>query len=558
VGDLAKDLKVEGAASLNDIAAAKGVNLDVPAGLFVDVTRSVDSAIAAAEKVKAAQTPPPAEAAKPAEGEKKAEAKGAEGEKKEEPKAAEGEKKEDPKPAAAPAVKAPQIKMEELELPSWVVAVGVSDAAKAEATLQEIVAKQKGLREHAGQPITVGGITISVYGNYGYFFSGKHVFVGALEMLKATAERIAAPAVLRYGSADCPATAPDEAAMLVYGERFLPLIKKVLPYVEISTDIKPMVDAQVATFEAMMSAQGGEDPIVSTFAWTKDMIELQTRMDSGTHPDMLKMSGQPKPLRIAQLLPDSTQVLFDVRLTPEFKKQITDNYLKGLPKDLTQSPMAAQNVTIATQVMTLLGEEIGIGIASGKDNIPTFFVMLDLSKADATRALIEMLVPMEVSETYKELPIKNIMLRFSGVRRLLLAMPGNFVLVSNNPDAIKRIIDLNADMQTSNLMATIQPPLDPATPRYTMFMLNTRVFDEVILPLVMLAPKAPPEVKAIADQVTAVLREVRFVSELNGSWQSSRMTFYLKEPPAKPAEDPAKPAEAPAKPAEAPAPAPQK
>lgn len=504
---LAIQTNVEGAKSLNDIAVAKGVSLDKPVAVFADVTKSVDSAIAAAEKIKAAV----AGAAQPAQP-SQAPAAGAP------PSGA-------PAPAAAPAAPEwPKVNPKDLEFPSVVAVLGLSDAAKAEAAIKELASGNPILKP--GEPVAVGEVKINVYGDYGYFIAGDKLALGSLDLLKGVAERVANPAGLRYGGADCPATAPDEGSVLIYGERLLPLLKKALPAMDLGAEVTPLINVQAAALESMLSSPSGEDPVVTTMAWTKDMFELKSRMDTATHPGLLTYSGPAAPMKYAQMLPEGTVALLNLRLTTEWKKQITDVYLKEATK-VSKAPGVAQGVTIGGQVLGMLGEEIALGVAGVKDEAPAIFLMVGLGNPEQTKGLLQMLIPVAPAETYKEVPISQIQVETP--IPLWISFPGDMVMFSNNVDKMKAIIDMIKENKTTNLFATFVPPLDPATPRYSSLILNTSLWTDVLMPLDNLLKFLPADVKPIGDQVASILREVRMMSEMDGSWQATRLTLYLKE-----------------------------
>jgi len=520
VADLATDAGVEGAATLGDVAAAKGINLDAPMALFADFTASANSVKAAMEAIQAASAP----AETPAAAEAPVAGGGAE---------AEGGAEAAPATPAAPDAASgaeptiAALDLDDVEMPSLAMLLGVADQAKAEATIQELIGLTPDLGSKAGDPVAVNDISIKVYDKYGYFFSGNMLAVGSLDMVKTVAERVSNPVEVRYGTVDCPADAPDEMAMLMYGSRFLPLLKQVLPAMPIEPEFKPFLDAQVATLEGMLSGSA-DDPIVSTFALAEDKIELKSMMDTATHPGILPLTGQAAPLRYAQMLPEGTVALISLRLTPEYKKLITERYLTGLPAEIAKDPGTASAVAMAGQVINMLGDEVTLGVAGATEELPTAFLLMGLSNPEPTKGLIQALVPTMPSETYNEVEIGAI--QAPTPVPLSIAFAGDTLFVSNSVDKMKPVIDLLKESKTTNLFAALQPPLDPNVPRYSLLMLNASLLTDVVVPLASLAGGVPEEAKPIIDQVTSVLGEVRAVSEMAGSWQISKVSLYLKPP----------------------------
>ncbi len=479
-----KTVGVENAKTLGDIGAAKGLNLDAPWGLFADFSKSVESGIAAAEKAK----------------------------------------------AAAPQGKEPilpPVDLKDVDAPSAALVLGVSDPAKVEATIKELTALNPDFYGKDFKPVTVGNLTINTIDDYGYFLADNKLAIGTTDMVTSIAESAAKPAALPYGSSDCPATAPDEGALLLYTERLLPLLKKILPVVNVGGDFAPFIAAQATALETLMAAPNGEDPVVTTFAWTADKFEINTRMDTYSHPGLLSFSGQAVPMKYAQMLPESTLALVNLCLTPEWKKQIMDVYLKEVPK-FSKDPGVAQGITIGNQVLNLLGQEITLGLAGAKDDFPSIFLMIGLAKPDQTQSLMKLLIPSGEGEKYKDIEIKPVVAEIPVP--ISFAFPGDMVLFSNNVDKMKTLIDMILENRTSGLFAALNPPLDPATPRYSSLLLNTGIWTDIVAPLNNLMSFLPAEVKPIGDQVAALIREVRLMNEMDGTWQASKLTVFTKNP----------------------------
>lgn len=509
IRDLAIDAGAEGADSFGAIAEAKGISLDAPMGLFIDVTASVDSAVAAAAEAKAAATPQPEEAPQ-----------------------VEAQADEGGEAAEAPGDLDMQVAFEDLEMPALVLALGITDRAKAEGTLEEIVDAIEDLDGVEPQQLTVGDVAMTTYatpqGDYGYFFAGDKLFVGTVSLLKGVVERLAAPADIRYGSAECPATAPDEAAMLVYSNRLLPLIKKALPVMDLGADMQPMLEVQMAALEAMLGgADTKEDPAVMTLAWTDTLLELKSRMDTATHPGILEFSGKAEPLKLAQLLPEGTLAMLSLCLSDEYKKQITDVYMNALPAEMKKDASFAFGIGIATQVLTILGRELTLGITGVEDDLPGVFLLVDLAQPEAARGLIQMGGFLMPEETYREIELNAI--AAPSPIQFYLAMPKNMILVASDLDKMKVMVDLLLDGKTSNLFASLDPPLDPNMPVYNGLILSSGVLTDVLIPLSYLFGGIPEDLEPIVGTVAEVLKELRLFAEMDGSWQVSRLSLLLKE-----------------------------
>jgi len=469
IRDLARDADAPDAKTLKEIAAAKGIDADAPLAVFADFNESFKKA---------------------------------------------GDKTE--------------IDLDDLEPPAIAGVLCLKDAAKVEATAKELISPRLDLSGVTAEPVSVGDIAIQAYGAYGYFIADNKMALGSLDLVKQVAERFASPASLRYGTADCPATAPDEAAILMRGKQFVSLLKRALPALDMLGDqpyAEPLLLGQINSLDAMLA--DSDDPIVTTISWTKDRFEINSRLDTAAHPGVIPFSGAAAPLRYIQKLPKDTVAMWAFRLTPEYKKQITDVYLKSLPAEMTQNPQFAQGLSIGNQLLTMLGEELALGISGAKDDFPVLSLMIGLANPEPTKGLLQMLVPMQVSEKHNEVDINQIQAPIPVP--ISLAFAGDMVLLSNDAEKMKGIIDLAAEDRTTGLLAGMEPPLPADTPRYSAFVLNTSLFSDVLLPLNAIFNFLPEEAQPIMEQVSSVLRELRFLSEMDSSWMSTKLSLYLRE-----------------------------
>ncbi|NJL72496.1 MAG: hypothetical protein HC888_13475 [Candidatus Competibacteraceae bacterium] len=140
--------------------------------------------------------------------------------------------------------------------------------------------------------------------------------------------------------------------------------------------------------------------------------------------------------------------------------------------------------------------------------------------------MLQMLVPMMPDDALADYGISSVA---APIPVPLSIARANMVLVSNNVDGMKKIIDLSRAKSTSGLFASLQPPLDPATPRYQALVLNTNLITDIVMPLMALAGGMDPEAQPIVDAVGKAVREVRMVSEMDGTWNKGVLTIDLKD-----------------------------
>jgi len=493
VAQMAADAGVPDAKSLADIMRAKGLDPDAPLAVFADFAPTAASARKALEAMKSTMAAP-----------------------------AEGEPQLPPEQMATI--------FSDMTLPAMAGVLGCVDAALAEKTLKELV-------ETEGSPIDAskleaidaGGVTIHCYDpeQLAYFVADNKLVVGnSLALLKETAGRLTAPAAVRYGSADCPAAAADEVVMLVRGDKFMPLIKDLMPaWMGLSPATAGYAQMHMAMIEEAAQAFAGEDPLVMTLEWRDDLIELVSRIDFGTHPALAEYTGEVKPLRLAPLLPEGTLVLLSFQFNEVTKERIKKNYLDALPPELEQNEGFQEAKKYIDKVVAALGDELTIAVTAGA-GLPNLFLLANLGNPEEAKSVIEDLSPLTPGETHEGVDISTLALPLP--IPLFLAFPQDTIVLGNDKENLKIIIDHIKNKTASGLFASLDPPLDPATPRYSAIVINTKLITDVVIPLSGLAGGIPPEAQTYVNVVTDILRELRITKEQEGDWAEGRVSLFLK------------------------------
>lgn len=416
-----------------------------------------------------------------------------------------------------------------LVMPAFTVVLGVTDAATAETSVNDLGVLYADLDPDAFDNISAGDVTVKSLGadDFNYFIADNKIVLGnSLDMVANTALRLKEPATLRYGSAECPAFAPNEISLQIYGGDFLPALMALAgAFVNEDPTTQALLEKQTAMMSALWEGEGANDPLLVTLGVRDNRLEFSTRLDTATHPAALTQSGQAQALRYAPMLSDKTLFFLSLYLTNEMKTMLSDLVLDTVIAQSGGDPQMAQGLTMGRQVLQMIGPEITIGLAAAED-FPSATVMIGLQNPEATKGLLQMFVPTMPEETYKEIEIASVV---AGIPvPLSIAYVGDMVLLSNSIDEVKRIIDLFTAEEASGLFGSLTPPLDPATPRYSALLLKTSLYTDVIEPLANLFGALPPDAGEIAGPITAVVDELRCVSEMNGTWQTSTLSVSLK------------------------------
>lgn len=479
VADLARDAKVEGAESFEEVAVARGLDASKPIAAYLDFSKSL-------EPIRTAQ-------------------KGDDG-----GEAAAGDAAEE-----APA----EEEMPEPDAPAWVSVYGVSDKAKVEELLKEVVANIPELAGATAEAVEKGGQTVQVYGDYGYFITDSHAAIGSKDLLLATADQWEAGRKVRYGSDDLPAN-EHEIVALIYSDRFFPLLEELLPALEMDEVARSIAKAQLEQFKTSMASSGDEDPLVVTLTLSDGRADLRTRLDTKTHPGFLQQAGPASALRYGKVLPKDTLAMLSIRLNEETKKQLQEQLLPAIQE------AGGQGAAFAGPVIQIIGEEVTLGIAAVENDFPAAFLMIALADPESAKGLLNMLVPTMPAETHADEEIKSIAAPIPVP--LAMATPGDTLLVSNNTEGMKKIIDLVKSNGTTEFFSSLGDPLTADTPRYLAMLLKSALITDVVVPLSALGGGLPEDIAPTVNQLTASVDEVRYLYELQDNWATAQFTLYLK------------------------------
>ena len=542
IAGMAEDAGVTEAETFGDIATAKGFDLSGPAAFFLDLDPMrpiIDKAAAEVDAFNSAvkDLEKKAKVAKQAARTARTKAQ-IDGAGRKEKKAAEEAQAE--AEAAAQAVEDKKVQqpevaaranemMAELGLPAIVGVVGCTDVALAEATVKEILASEGSpLAGTEAEDIEAEGVTIHCYdpNQFAYFFADNRLIGGtSLDLVKATAARLKNPAPVRYGTVDCPASAADEVVELIRMDRLMPFAAKLMPVVSMmDPSTSQLLDGQMSMVDKLVDAFTCADPAVATLTLNEDQIEFVTRIDMAAHEGLKAVTGAASPLRLAPLLPESTEAFLSIRFNDESKASIQQQGLGFLPTDM----VPAQVSTMLPQFVQMIGDELTIGVMGVEDMLPKAAVLLALSDPESTRALLQILVPMEITETYNETDIMSVAAPLPV--SLCLAYVGDVLMLATDVDTLKGMVDLKKSGEISPLFESLDPPLDPNVPRYGALVFKTEMVAELLPQAAALLGGLPPEASMVIDMLTKVVREIRASQGVVGNWQESNIAIYLNPP----------------------------
>ncbi|MBI1318606.1 MAG: hypothetical protein GC168_06620 [Candidatus Hydrogenedens sp.] len=483
VADMSKDAKVEGAETIADVLAAKGIDTDAAITVFANFEKSL-------EPIRAAQKGDAGEA----------------GDAEDADDADEMEEADLPDPG----------------IPDVALLFGVKDKEAAQKSLDEIIAAAPGISADDTEPVDHNGISVHVYDDYAYFLTDTHVAIGMKDLVATMADEYAAPKAVSYG--DTLAAGPNEIVAMIDGKKFMPLLEEAMPAIA-----EDMDDAQLAMLKqnldtyAKAFASGDGAPGYLTLSLDDKRVDLATHMDTAANPGLLEISGDAQPFRLSPLLPDNTLTFLTFKVNDQFREQFKTQIAPGIGEAVGRDP--AEIGMYANQVAQMIGDEVTIGISGAENDFPAAFIMLALAQPEQTKGLLQMLVPAKEAEVYNDTPINAIAAPIPVP--LSMAYPGDFVLVSNNMDGMKAIIDLSKEGKSTEFFSKLNDPLKTDQPRYMGLVLKTKLFTDVVIPLSALAGGVPEDAKETMTRVAELFDELRIMSGVEGNWAETRVTGYL-------------------------------
>lgn len=478
IDDLASDAGVEDAEDLQAIADAKGVDLTSPLAVFFDFSESVVL-----------------------------------------PEGGASEEEEEGGEEEAPEA--------ELEEPEWVLVVGVADEEKVLATLKEIVRDVPKLAKEEPKEVSASDQTIQAYGDMGYLMLDGKVAVGSVDLLKGVAARVNNPAEVRYGTEECPAGSDTEVAALVFGKRLYPLLEAAAPVLAMEDEAYgALVNMQLESLKGMFGPDSADDPMVVTYTLADDQIALRSKIDTAVHPSVLDYSGKADPLRLAPMLSTDTLAFLTLRFNDEARKQLSEVVLPAIANSAGGD--AQQVMGFVPQVLELIGEEVTLGVETKENDFPALVLMLALKEPESAKGFIKIIAGQYLipGETHNEVEINSI--AAASPIPFSVAMPDDLIVISNNVDAIKSIIDLNKAGGQTDFFSSLDPALSANTPRYNAAVIQSKLLSDVVIPLSALAGGIPDEYAPVAKVLSEDVKEVRLLNEMDGTWSTGSLQVLLK------------------------------
>lgn len=511
VDTAAAKFKVTPAASFAEIARAKGIDPEAPLGVFLDPTPTLEGLRKKAAEPAPLSTPQE-EPVTPVPDEKT----NADGSPSESQESFGGDTA--PQEPASP--------IQDAVPPSFAVVVSCSDAKLAEQFVREVAAEVRGASAAEPKEADLDGVRLVTYepNTFSYFFVDRTLVMGnSVDLLKGVAGRFKKPAEVRYGSEKFPANDDDQIVQLVRLDRMKSIVDGIMPL----TQGLPggMMAAAALQNQETLNALSGKDPLVVTVSLNDEKLEILTRLDTETHPDLAKVAGSAQPLRLAAFMPESTVALLCMRFNAETKATMGKAMSSSMGAGATDDPGVAGAMGAGSMVLDMIGDEIVIGVTGVANGMPKLAALAALANPEQTQGFLKQSGVKMEGEGYSGVEIMQVPVVFA---TLYYAFVDKTLAASNDLDQLKSSIDTVKSGTKSNLFQSLKPALDPAVPRYGAFLVRDKVVEDVLKPLMLQFPTAaPPDASQTAERVSSVIRELRITQDLNGNVEERHLTAFL-------------------------------
>ncbi len=416
-------------------------------------------------------------------------------------------------------------------MPAIVVAAACSEATLAEKTLRDILGEMPQFAGVEPAGIEVNGVTIQDYGpaGFSYFLAdGKIVFGTSLELVKEVAAPKATPIEFPYGTAAFPASEDDEFIEAIRMDRLAATLEVVGPMLPMLFPTDVPAPALNGLLQKLTTVYGkATEPVVAGVRWSDQAIEILSQFDTAKFPGILELTGKAIPLQLAKCLPKDSLAALAFCLTPESKAQMEQQWTTAMPPELQGSPQFAMAMGMAKQVVGMLGDEVALAVTGASNGFPKFVAMLNLANVEQAKGFLAMFglgaSGSAPAEQYNDIDIFQAVLPVPAP--IYYGYPGNALLIASDVDEMKGMIDRVAAGASSRLLESLDPPMDPATPRYSMLFVQNGLLKQVVTPI--MSGGMPSPATQNMDRIASVIREIRANKEASGSIVKGGLTVYL-------------------------------
>lgn len=354
-------------------------------------------------------------------------------------------------------------------------------------------------------------------GHFAYFFTKLWLVAGTDPMLvNEIAGRMTAPAVIRYGTDECPADADDEMVLLIRLDRLTASYQGRGESAG-SGWYSPLVGPLAAAYT-------GDDPIVVTWKFDEDHLTVRSRLDYDRHPRALELAGQPRPLALPGRFPASTLAFSSFSLGDEYRAHLK-TALTG--PEQSQSALAPVAPSL-TKLIDAMGNEIAMAVTGMEGGNLKLALLARFNDGDAARAALnEMGMLALKDQTYNNTDLYAFFFPMPSMDQIRYAIPGNTFVIATDLNLLKTLVDSILSERNSGLMAALEPPLDGSAPRRNLLVARKEFFSDAFVPLLASTGMISAEQREIVAHMFDKLRDARLTTEVHNNWMDNRLVVQL-------------------------------
>ena len=415
--------------------------------------------------------------------------------------------------------------------PGWAVALSIKDMETAKTAIQDDLID--GIPELSVSDKTteeVNGFELSLIDEYAYFIQDDIIYLGFANLVKGIAARHTDPIKADYGSS-IDATTDDAAVIQINGSGLITLMENLDPDLFEEESEKAAFDAFLPGIKATFEGAKENTFITAILKLNDSNFKIQILTNGEDLPGVYTTYGKASPLRFTQLLPQSTRVYLSARLNDETRAYMKQSLAPAIASGTgTEEDAAAQTLTMANQVIDMVGEELTIAVLGKDGGLPGVVLMIALNNAEISQGLIQMLVPSSEDES---MPFGDTSVAINSVMLpefpfpLSIAYPKDTVVASTDKEALKSIITHIMNGDEGDFLKSRTPPIDSTLPTYSSFYIDTKLVSELTGLAAMFGGPQAAESLEQANSILPVLREIRSQKIIEGDWIISEVDVIL-------------------------------
>jgi len=395
---------------------------------------------------------------------------------------------------------------------------------------------EKAVRRVLGEPeffdgeATSDGIRVRVTKNneWSYFIHDGVLVAGGSDIVREIVPRLQEPAVIRYGSDDCPAGPADSLVQLTRLD--LAARAQATTQDRASSAMPPQFSTPLSdVLNDMRALADGPDPLLCIYRVTEDSLDVLARLDRERHPALADWRGARRGLPHLAMVPDDTVAVVSWDFGGKMRELTIGAIESALASEgAAQNPMMPDPVAIHS-LLELPDGNLTISIIKPERGDPAALIMANVADGDRARTQLRALGLMPlVSETYNGTDICLLPVPIPIGDGVCYALCGNTFVLSTSLGRLKSTIDTIAADRTTGWAANQNPSLDPNAPLLTALVIQPDALAGALVPQLEAQGAVDAGDVGAAKLVWEGIRELRYTTSVKGVWHEGLLSITAK------------------------------